>query len=231
MNQTPLEMWKNLVLFLYSTKGQNPTAYDIKGPCIWTNFELGLSQIGYRNEGRIKRKRWYDIYISEEEVLKFNRIVQEIIKKKKDFVACFRFGAKPKRTSNKVGDFCLIAATYVFKSGKLKKVNIFYRTTEVVTKFLADLILLRDLFKGDLNFVDHEGVRVEFFFTKVYTRYFHLLNFYRICKSEFGLDVRALIGKWATDFIDNVIKKKKIFKFMAAKRIARKFLEDEYEET
>ena len=105
MNQTPLEMWKNLVLFLYSTKGQNPTVYDIKGPCTWTNFELGLSQIGYRNEGRIKRKRWYDIYISEEEVLKFNRIVQEIIKKKKDFVACFRFGAKPKRTSNKVGIF------------------------------------------------------------------------------------------------------------------------------
>ncbi len=221
----PVAMWRLNAIWLYKN-GINPELYDLTYSCIWEDFELELLDIGYRRGGVAKRKRWLDIYISSDEVEKFNRNVKIIKEKKKDFVALFRFGNKEKKTSNKVGDFCLIAGVFRFQKGALKKINIFYRTTEGITKFLADLILLRDFFKLYLTSIDVKGVEVEFFFSKVYTRYFHLITFYRVCKQLWNEDVTEKLGKWAEDLLKNVKSGKREFKFCAAKRLAKSFKEN-----
>lgn len=223
-------MWRLIAYWLFKSSS-NPEAYDISYSCVWEDFELGLDEIGYKKGGFAKSKRWFDIYISWEEVEKFNRSIKIITGKKKDFVALFRFGNKEKKTSNKVGDFCLIAATFRFQRGALKKVNIYYRTTEGITKFLADLILLKGFFKHYLTSVDMKGIEVEFFFTKIYTRYFHVITFFRVCSQVWKEDVREkLKAKWARDLIESVINEKRDFKFCAAKRLARSFKEN-YGET
>jgi len=117
----------------------------------------------------------------------------------------------------------LIGATFRFQKGVLKKINIYYRTTEIVTKFLADLILLNDFFKVYLTSINVEGVEVEFFFTKIYTRYFHLMTFYRVCKKLWNEDVTEKLEKWAGDFLKNVKSGKRQFKYCAAKRLSRSF--------
>jgi hypothetical protein len=223
---TPLEMWKRLVYYLYRTWGNNAEDYDVRASCCWDDFNLELPEIGYSRRGITKRKRWYDIYISGDEVEKFNKNVKIIKNKKKDFVALFRFGNKEKITSNKVGDFCLIAGTFRFQKGVLKKVNIYYRTTEGITKFLADLILLRDFFTVCLTSINMKGVEVEFWFTKIYTRYFHIITFYRVCRKLWNEDVTEKLGKWAIDLLKNVKSGKREFKFCAAKRLAKSFREN-----
>lgn len=222
--ETPLNMWRLLVYWLFKI-GKNPEVYDITYSCIWNDFNLDLSDIGYREGGSSKLKRWYEIYISRDEVEKFYKNVKIIKEKKKDFVALFKFGNKEKHTTNKVGDFCLIAATFRFQRGILKKVNIYYRTTEGVTKFLADLILLKGFFKHYLDFIDMKEIEVEFFFAKVYTRYFHILTFQRVCKLVWNEDVAKKLGKWAKEMMDDVKSGKRQFKFCAAKRLAKSFME------
>ncbi len=227
----PLEMWKEVVYTIYKSRGKNPEVYDSRLVCSWwEDFNLGLSEIGYSKEGLTKSKRWFKTYISEDEIEKFNRNVMEIIRKKKDFVALFRFGSKQKVTSNKVGDFCLIAATFRFQRGVLKKVNVYYRTTEFVTKFLADLILLNRFFGDYLTSVNMKGVETEFFFSKIYTRYFHIITFYRVCRNVWKEDIRGQFktdkGKWVGDLIESVISGKRDFKFCAAKRLAKSFKEN-----
>lgn len=232
IHPTPLTMWRWLVYGLYKDHGKNAEDYDVGCSCIWKDFELGLLDIGYSKGGITKRKRWNETYISEKEVEKFNENVKIIKKKKKDFVALFRFGNKEKSTSNKVGDFCLIAGTFRFQRGILKKVNIYYRTTEGVTKFLADLILLRDFFKIYLTSVNIEEIEVGFWFTKIYTRYFHVITYYRVCRQVWGKEVNhpCGIGNWARELIVSVKNGKRDFKFCAAKRLAKSFKEN-YDET
>jgi len=230
MVATPLEMWKNLCYFLYN-EGQNSEKYDIQANCNWSDFELALSDIGYRRGGIAKRKNWFEIYINPEEVEKFNRNLKEVKAKKKTFILLFRFGNKEKSRFNNMRDFCLIGATFRFERGKLKKVNIYYRVTEGVTKFLADLILLRDFFQIYLESLDLNGVKVEFYFTKVYTRYFHVITFYRVCSKVFNEDIRSKLGKWAWNLIENILDGKRKFKYCAAKRLAKSFLEGEDEKT
>jgi len=230
MITTPLEMWKNLCYFLYN-EGQNSEKYDIQAICNWGDFNLDLSDIGYRKGGINKRKNWLSIYIDPSEVEKFNRNLKEIQRKKKGFVLLFRFGFKEKSRFNNMRDFCLIAMTCVFERGKLKKINIYYRVTEGVTKFLADLILLRDFFQIYLESLNVNRVKVEFYFTKVYTRYFHVITFYRVCSKVFNEDIRPKLGKWAWDLIENVLDGKREFKYCAAKRLAKSFLEGEDEKT
>lgn len=227
----PIEMWKSLCYFLYN-EGPNPEKYDIQATCRWNDdFDLALSDIGYRKGGINKRKNWLQIYIDPGEVEKFNRNLKEIQRKKKGFILMFRFGFKEKSRFNNMRDFCLIAMTCRFERGNLKKVNVYYRVTEGVTKFLADLILLRDFFQIYLKSLDVNGVKVEFYFTKVYTRYFHVITFYRVCSKMFDEDVRPKLEDWAKSLIKNVLEGKRKFKYCAAKRLARSFVEGEDEKT
>jgi len=218
--KSPLMLWKQLGYAMFKP-GMNTVRYDIQAACNWEHFYLSFPDAGYKREGT-KYKRLTKTYLNPKEVDKFNRKRMEVIKKKKDFVLLFRFGNEEKNTS-KAGDFCLVASTFIFVKGKLKKVHVYYRTTEVVTKFLADLIFLEDIFSGVL-FLDMDGVEVKFFFTKVYVKYFHLLNFSRICKKLFNEDVTIKI-KWGAALIKKV-KEGFLPKYKAGERIAIRFKED-----
>jgi len=217
---SPLVLWHRLASFLFKT-GMNPVNYDIQISCYWEQFLVDYSDIGYKREGN-KLKRLIKTYLLSSEIEKFNRKRLEVVRKKKDFVLLFRFGNQEKNTS-KVADFCLLSATFIFTSGKLRRVHVFYRTTEAVTKFLADLVFLNDIFQNIL-FLDMTNVEVKFFFTKIYIKYFHFLNYVRICK-KFNLEDPSNEYEWGKKLIE---KTKRGFspKYCAGKRVAEKFREE-----
>ena len=219
----PLELWKRLNYLIYE-KSRNQDLYSVRESCIWSDFELEYSDIGYRREGN-KLKRLTKTYLNQNEIEKFNKNRLEVLKMKKDSVLLFRFGNEEKvNTKNRIKDFCLVALTVVFIKGKLKGIEVFYRTSEITTKFMADLIFLRDIF-SNLLFLESEGIPVLFYFTKVYSKHYHFLNFVRISKKLFNEDPCDKII-WGTSFVKSIKDGRKL-KYKAAEKVLNLFLESE----
>lgn len=204
---TVLESWRDLI-FSFTDGRPQLVRFNLMLPCVWDGVienKISIYDLGF---SKMKLSRWYSTYVSKEEVLRFKNLVSQIKKRKGNFVASFRFGNRPKvLIKNQLRDFCLMAATFNFINGKLKEINIFYRTTELITRFLLDIIILDKFFREDLE-INLDGVKVNFIFSKAYIRGPHYVTFFYSGKLIWGdnFDIpNDKIKKLVSDILENKI--------------------------
>ncbi len=128
--------------------------------------EIDLEKVGYiRPESKLRQLRHH--YLNEVEVERVAMLIRD--RKESHFTSIgMSFHGNPKSREDSQG-WCIESMALVIVNGKCRA-TVFYRTTELITKFAADLVFLREVFSR----LDIEPVSVEFHFAVAQIAMVHL---------------------------------------------------------
>lgn len=166
---------KRYIEFAWHLTGHLPTGYASNRKIIrnygWRTVlddTLQLTDVGYAEKGNkitsLKRH-----YINEEAygfaIKEWHSIVE---KGKYNSTACHTYGHVKKNTKQ---TFCIQSMVFTLLEGE-PSIDIYYRTSELYKKFVADVIFVRDVVLPDFGL---EGVEVNFHFSNMTVHPMHSL--------------------------------------------------------
>lgn len=163
-----------------------------------------IEDFGYSEKGnKIKSLRKH--YLNEEQLDNAVRLIKDRVDKRRYGSAGFPLTGDVKKWTKQ--DFCMQAATITYVPNKKLQVAVFYRTTEVIKKFSADLVFLKDIVLSRIPDVSY-NVKFNFSNLTVHPMFFpillaHVDNPVKLLKSIEESDKKFYVGieKWMTKYL------------------------------
>ncbi len=163
-----------------------------------------IDYYGYSEKGnKIKALRKH--YLDEDSIQNAANQIQEIVRKNRYGSAGFSMRGDEKKWTKQ--DFCIQASVVTHVPGNELELTVFYRTTEVIKKFAADLVFIKEVVLPYFNDVSYN---VNFYFNNVtvHPMFFPILLAHEPQPVEFLKSLKANdnkffvgVGKWMQKYL------------------------------